>query len=320
MWQIASGLLLGWALGSNDAANVFGTAVASRMVKFWTAALLCAAVVLLGAFLEGSHGMETYRDLSEMADANLAFIVALSAGLTVTLMSTWRLPVSTSQAVVGALVLAGLLQHNLDSASLIKVVLCWVGTPVGAALLTVLLYYGVGKLVNLLAPNVFQYDAWLRWGLILAGSYGAFALGANNVANVTGPFYAAGMFAFAGAWEAQAACLVGASAIALGVLTYSHKVMFTVGENLVKLDAFTAFIAILAEAITVHIYALVGVPVSTSQAIVGAVLGIGMLKGMRTIDKATLGRILFGWVGTPAISAALAFLLYTMFVQFGLMS
>jgi PiT family inorganic phosphate transporter len=306
MWQLSSGIFLGWSLGANDASNVFGTAVASRMVKFTTAAGLCSLFVVLGALLEGREGMETYQQLSPMS-ANLAFIVGLSAGATVALMSFWRLPVSTSQAVVGALVLIGLLRSSLDTSSLLKVVLCWVGTPIGAALATIMLYYTVGKLLNLMYPTLFMYDRGLRWSLIIAGSYGAYALGANNVANVTGPFAGPGML------TPFQACLVGSLAIALGVLTYSKKVMYTVGRDLVRLDAYTAFISILSAAATVHVYAIIGVPVSTSQAIVGAVLGIGILKGTRTIHTRTLWKILFGWIGTPAISAGVAFGVYQLF-------
>ena len=311
MWQLVSGIFLGWSLGANDASNVFGTAVASRMVKFTTAAALCSLFVVLGALLEGQEGIETYRRLSPMS-ANLAFIVGLAAGATVALMSYWRLPVSTSQAVVGALVLIGILRSSLDTSSLVKVVLCWVGTPIGAALVTILLYYLVGKLLNVLYPTVFMYDRGLRWSLILAGSYGAYALGANNVANVTGAFTGPGML------TPFQACLVGSLAIVLGVLTYSKKVMYTVGRDLVRLDAYTAFISILSAAITVHVYAIIGVPVSTSQAIVGAVLGIGILKGTRTIQIKTLWKILFGWLGTPAISAGVAYGLYQLFLVLNL--
>lgn len=311
MWQVVSGVFLGWALGSNDASNVFGTAVASRMVKFWTAAILCSVFVILGALLQGQEGIATYQKLSPMP-ANLAFIVGLAAGATVTLMSYWRLPVSTSQAVVGALVMLGVLRNNLDASSLVKVVICWVSTPFGAAIITIFLYFTVGKLTNVLAPTLFMYDKGLRWMLILAGSYGSYALGANNVANVTGPFAGPGML------SPFAACLIGSGAIALGVLTYSRNVMLTVGKDLVRLDAFTAFISILSMAVTVHIFAEIGVPVSTSQAIVGAVLGIGFIKGMKTINTRTLGRILFGWLGTPAIAALVAYFFYLIFQQFKL--
>ena len=183
---------------------------------------------------------------------------------------------------VGALVVVGLLRENLDTSSLIKVVVCWVATPFGAALVTIVLYFLVGKLVlNILYPSVFLYDRGLRWLLVVSGSYGAYALGANNVANVTAPFVGPDML------SPTAACLVGSLAIALGVLTYSRSVMLTVGKDLVRLDAFTAFIAILAEAVTVHIFAEIGVPVSTSQAVVGAVLGVGILRGAKTIELRT---------------------------------
>ncbi len=307
MWQVSAGIFLGWGLGANDASNVFGTAVASRMVKFWTAAVLCSVFVMAGALLEGREGIETYRKLSPLVP-DLAFVVSLAAALTVALMSYWSLPVSTSQAVVGALVLVGLLQQNLDTSSLVKVLVCWVSTPIGAALATIVLYYAVGKTLNLLFPSMFMYDRSLRLSLLIAGSYGAYALGANNVANVTGPFVGPdGLTPF---W----ATLIGSGAIVLGIITYSKKVMMTVGLKLVRMDAFTAFIAILSAAVTVHIFAKIGVPVSTSQAIVGAVLGIGILKGAQTIDMRTLWRILFGWFGTPVISAAVAFVIYQIFV------
>lgn len=311
MWQIISGAYLGWSLGTNDAANVFGTAVASRMVRFSTAAILASIFVILGAVIGGQEGMETYKHLSSLSSLNTAFAVSLAAALTVTLMSSLSLPVSTSQAVVGALVVIGYVQDKLDLSSLTKVVLCWIGTPIGAALITVILYIVVGKLMNMFFPSVFMYDRSLRLALMIAGSYGAYALGANNVANVTGPFYAAGM----GFWSAA---IIGSVSIALGIITYSKKVMMTVGKNLVKLDAFTAFIAILSEALTVHIYAIIGVPVSTSQAIVGAVLGVGLLKGVQTINKRVLWRILFGWIGTPALSGLVAFGIFELMLLIGL--
>lgn len=320
MWQLLSGAFLGWSLGTNDAANVFGTAVASRMLRFGTAAVLASVFVILGALIGGQEGMDTYAKLSGLSSLNTAFIVSMAAALTVTLMSTWSLPVSTSQAVVGALVVIGLVQNNLDTSSLTKVVLCWIGTPIGAALITVVLYVIIGKLVNLLFPSLFMYDRSLRVALMIAGSYGAYALGANNVANVTGPFYASGLLGFApgssGAFYATA--LIGSVSIALGIITFSKKVMMTVGKNLVRLDAFTAFIAILSEAVTVHIYSIVGVPVSTSQAIVGAVLGVGLLKGVQTINKRVLWRILFGWMGTPTISGGVAFAMFMLFQALGL--
>ena len=60
---LSSGLFLGWSLGANDAANVFGTAVGSRMVRFTTAALICGAFVVLGAFVSGTGAAQTLGKL-----------------------------------------------------------------------------------------------------------------------------------------------------------------------------------------------------------------------------------------------------------------
>ena len=310
MWQLASGGILGWALGANDASNVFGTAVASRMVRFRTAAVAAAVFIFLGALIGGAPGMLTYRGLGR-TNLDTAFVVCLTAALTVTLM-TWRhLPVSTSQAVVGALVAVTALRGSADWSVLVKVVLCWVGTPIGAALLAVLLYVALGRLVNALSMNLFRYDVVLRMALMVAGCYGAFALGANNVANVTGPFVGEGML------SVPSACIVGGLCIGLGVVTYSRGVMMTVGRGLVKLDAFSALVVVLAEALAVHGYALIGVPVSTSQAVVGAVLGIGLVRGVRTVNKRTLVGILGAWLMTPVIAFAGALLLCLAGAQLG---
>jgi PiT family inorganic phosphate transporter len=74
--------------------------------------------------------------------------------------------------------------------------------------------------------------------------------------------------------------------------------MYTVGKQITQLDHFSAVIAVLAQAITVWIYALIGVPVSTSQAIVGAVIGAGLARGSTNINYKILRNIVLGWLQT----------------------
>jgi PiT family inorganic phosphate transporter len=299
MVSLLGGIFLGWSLGANDAANVFGSAVSSRMLRFWTAAILASAFVLLGALLEGRAGIETYTGLTQMT-IGLAVISSVSAAATVSLMTVLGLPVSTSQAVVGAILGIGLLNRQLNLAGLGKVVACWFGTPLGGLIIGILVYKGLAALYNRLDINLFQADIGLRLCLVGAGSYGAYTLGANNVANATAVFVSAGMLTvpFAG--------LIGGLSIGLGILTFSRRVMETVGKKLVRLDPFSALVVVLAEAITVHIYTFVGVPVSTSQALVGAVLGVGIIKGINTIRRQTLANILIGWFLTPVAACFLA--------------
>lgn len=295
MWRLFSAVFLGWSLGANDASNVFGTAVSSRMVRFWTAAVLCSVFVIAGAVTLGDEGLKTYRRLSSYSP-DWAFVASLAAALTVTVMTLLKLPVSTSQAVVGAMVAAGVTAGSVQWGELAKVVICWVGTPLGAMAASIVIYRLLGGVLNRLDLTIFGYDAFLRWGLILAGCYGAFALGANNLANVTGPFVASGLI------SPSAAMWLGGLSIAAGVLTYSRPVMMTVGRGIVPLNAFSALVVVISESVTVHAYAGIGVPVSTSQAVVGAVIGIGLLRDVRTINTRMLGNIALGWVMTPIVA------------------
>ncbi len=305
MYRLLSGIFMGWSLGSNDSANIFGTAVFSKTIRYRTAVILCAIFVIVGALLEGQGGMHTLSGLVEQT-RDSAFFASLAAALTVTIMTVLRLPVSTSQAMVGAIIGIGLVWKSVDFSGLTKVILCWVGTPVGTVMLTLVLYPLVGKILEILAVNIITRDYILKTGLVVAGSYGAYALGANNVANVTGVYIETGQL------TVFQAALLGGTSIALGAVTYSRNVMMTVGRKLVKLDPFSAFIAVTSMAMVVHFYAKVGVPVSTSQAIIGAVLGIGMLKGAQTINMKTLAFIVFGWIGTPLVALTLSFTLYSL--------
>ena len=303
MYRLLSGVFLGWSLGANNSANNFGTAVFSQKIRYRTAVILCAVFVIIGALLEGHAGMHTLGGLVEQT-ADSAFAATLAAALTATLMSVLKLPISTSQAMVGAIIGIGILRGQVNFSGLTKVVIAWVATPVGTIMATLILYPLIGRFLRLLRFNIFTRDLVLKWGLIIAGCYGSYALGANNVANVTG------LYTQTGQLTVFQATLLGGVSIALGALTYSRNVMITVGKNLVSLDPFSAFIAVLSMALVVHGFAIIGVPVSTSQGIVGSVLGIGILKGVQTIKIRTLVMILFGWIGTPSVALLLAYLLF----------
>jgi PiT family inorganic phosphate transporter len=299
MVSLLGGIFLGWSLGANHAANCFGSAVASRMVRFWTAAVLCAVFVLIGALLEGHAGIETLSGLTTF-DLEQAVAITVAVALAVTGMTWFNLPVSTSQGVVGAILGIGFLNQQLNLASLEKVVVCWLGTPFCALAAAWVLYKALAFIYNRLKVSIFQADMLLRIGLIIAGSYAAYSLGANNVANATAVFVGAGVL------TVFQAALIGGLSIAFGVLTYSRGVMETVGRKLVRLDPFSALIVVLAEALTVHFNAIIGVPISTTQAVIGAVLGVGLIKGARTINRKTLYGIFAGWFLTPALACFIA--------------
>jgi PiT family inorganic phosphate transporter len=280
------------------------------MLKFWTAAVLASVFVLLGALLQGQAGIETLKGLTQFT-LEQAVVSSVAAATTVTIMTILGLPVSTSQAVVGAILGIGILNQQLNLAGLGKVVACWFGTPVGAVVIAVIIYKVLAAFYNNLKINLFQSDILIRLSMIAAGSYGAYALGANNVANVTAVFVGAGHL------SVFSAALIGGLSIGLGILTLSKRVMETVGKKLVRLDPFSALVVLLAQSITVHIYTFIGVPVSTSQAVIGAVLGVGIVKGISTVSGRTLVNIIIAWLLTPAIAGFFATALdFTIHLQY----
>jgi phosphate/sulfate permease len=327
---LTSGLFLGWTLGANDAANVFGSAVGSRMVSFTRAAVIASVFVILGAVLQGSGASDTLSRLGSVNAMGGAFTVALAAGLTVYFMTRAGLPVSTTQAIVGAIIGWNFFTNNVaDTRALTQILTTWISGPVLGALFAYGLYHLVKVLRRRITVHLIKYESWLRRGLMIVGAFGAYSLGANNIANVMGVFVPSlplepvdfGIFTLTGS---QQLFFLGAIAIAAGVLTYSKKVMQTVGNNLLELSSEAAFVVVLSQALVLFIFsstALSGlmvkiglppiplVPVSSTQVVVGSVLGIGLYKGVSNINLKVLGSIASGWVTTPVAAGVLAFLL-----------
>jgi PiT family inorganic phosphate transporter len=96
-------------------------------------------------------------------------------------------------------------------------------------------------------------------------------------------------------------------------MTYSRRVMMTVGSGVMRLEAFTALVAVSSMALTVHAFALIGVPVSTSHAIIGAIVGIGIMRGAHLVRFRILRNIAYGWLLTPIVSFILAAAGYALF-------
>jgi len=306
MWTLISGIFLGWTLGSNDSANVFGTAVAAKIVKYRTAILLTSLFVVLGALIEGEKCFSTVSELSTLTPRG-AFLAALAAGITMFVVTYLAIPSSTSQAITGAIVGVGMVSGIPGFSNLYKIVACWVLTPIGGMILSFLLYHLISFFIATYIRSPQMRSTIFFWSLIFAGCLGAYALGSNNVANVTGVYVGAGLLTpFEG-------LLIGSLSIAGGVLTYSKGVMMTVGRDITPLDEYAALIAVLAGAITVEIFTQVGVPVSSSQAIVGGVAGIGLVRGVRTVSKRTLMKILIGWISTPLSAGIISYVLVKIF-------
>lgn len=327
---ISSGLFLGWTLGANDAANVFGSAVGSRMVTFTRAAVIASLFVIIGAVAQGAGASDTLGRLGSVNAMGGAFTVALAAGLTVYFMTKAGLPVSTTQAIVGAIIGWSLFTKNaVDRNSLTQIVVTWISGPILGALFAFALYHIMKVLRRRIKVHLLRYEAYIRYGLIITGAFGAYSLGANNIANVMGVFVPsmqiddASLLGFS-LTGAQQLFFLGGIAIAAGIITYSRKVIQTVGNNLLELSSEAALVVVLSQALVLFIFSSSSlssfsqrlglppiplVPVSSSQVIVGSILGVGIYKGVRNINFRLLGHIASGWITTPVAAGVSSFFL-----------
>ena len=325
---LSSGLFLGWTLGANDASNVFGSAVGSKLIRFKQAAIVASIFVILGAVLQGAGVSQTLGKLGSVDALGGAFTVALAAGFSVFWMTKLKLPVSTSQAIVGAIIGWNFFSNNpTDISSLTKIVTTWISGPILGGIFAVLLFLLLRQFLKRSKIHIIKLDAYIKYGLLIVGAFGSYSLGANNIANVVGVFVPSvpnilvdfGFFTLNGT---QLLFLTGGVSIAIGILTFSKRVMMTVGDSLMRLNAETALVVVLAHSMVLFVFSSqqlsnlfvsIGlppiplVPVSSSQAIVGAILGIGLLKGGRNIQLKIIGKISLGWIVTPLIAGLMSF-------------
>lgn len=330
---IVAAFYVGWNIGANDAANCIGTTVGAQVISYRKAALMMSVFVILGGTLQGHHVMKTvgkgivitepaayeahnsepvpeeFKDFfPDNRLPDLAILVALlSAGFFVTLATFSSTPVSTSQAIVGGVAGVGLGVVGLQAAYfklgvLLKILGAWVISPVLSMMLAFAVYFLLTLILR--RARAVIWSTLLKFAVIASAAYVSFSLGANDVGNAIGPLL--NKFPDKGFYLA----ILGGGAMAVGALTFGQRVTDTVGKNITPLDYSGALAAQLSAAFGVHLFSMLGIPVSTSQAVVGAVIGVGLTKGTRAVSVRKIRTIFLGWVVTPTCAAIFAAAVY----------
>lgn len=146
----------------------------------------------------------------------------------------------------------------------------------------------------------------------------AFAHGSNDVANAIGPLAAVISVAQSGIVGAESALpiwvlIIGGGGIVVGLATFGVHVIATVGKKITQLTPSRGFAAELAAATTIVIASGTGIPISTTHTLVGAVLGVGLARGIEAIDLRVVGRIFVSWVVTIPAGGVLAIIFFFIF-------
>ena len=307
IFLLSAGAYVGWNIGANDTANCIGTSVGCGLISFRNAVILVSIFALLGAVLQGQHVMKTIGKGIVKADLNyLAVSVALiCSGFFVTLATFFRIPTSTSQAIVGGVVGIGLaIGAEVNYSKFLVIAESWIICPIMVMALSFVLMRLLGWILRKLSTKSLVLQQTMGYLAILSACYVAYSMGANNAGNAVGPIANLGLV------HPKLLLLIGGLSIALGAATYGSKVANTVGKGIAPLDIPGAFVAQVSSAFGMHLFSMFGIPVSTSSAIIGAVVGVGLVKGAKAISKKTIVIILLGWVLTPTMAATTSFIVY----------
>ncbi len=305
---VLMGCAVGWSIGANDAANSLGVAVGSKVLTLRRALVLICIFGFAGAMLQGSYVVKTIgKDIIPIAEQSkqmqyyIAMCASFAAFAWVLLATYWKMPISTSHSIVGAVAGAGLAIHApVDWTKLRDVFICWITTPIGSAVVAYILYFVLKRVFHKIVPERHAART-LSILIVLSGCYVAYSWGANDVAN------AVGVISYSGILSVRNALLLGGAAIVIGIVTWGYKVIETIGSDIVDMLPLMAFAAQLASAINVHVYTLAGIPVSTSHSIVGAVVGVGLVCGVRVVNLSIMREIFICWMLTPFITGVISF-------------
>ncbi len=153
---------------------------------------------------------------------------------------------------------------------------------------------------------------------IMTAASVAFAHGSNDVANAIGPLAAIVGVVQGAAVAGKTAVapwmlMVGGLGIVLGLATWGYRVMETIGRRITELTPSRGFAAELAAALTIVLASRLGIPVSTTHILVGAVLGVGLARGIGALDLRVVGKILVSWVATLPVAALLSVFFFYFF-------
>lgn len=307
---IVASIAVGWSIGANDAANSIGTAVGSKAIKLvWGIVLVCL-FGFLGAYFQGQYvtktigkGIVAMNKLDKNIAMQLAVCASFAACIWVALATWWKMPISTSHSIVGAMAGGGLAIGTPVAWKVLgNIFICWLVTPVGAAIMGFVIYWILKNTLKRFMPELI-IERSMKVLVVLSGCYMAFTWGANDVANATGVASGASVL------TPKMAVIIGGAAILLGIITMGYKVIETVGSGMVTLVPLMAFAVQLASSLNVQLYTLLGVPVSTSHSIVGAVFGVGLVSGVKTMNFNIMKDIITCWIATPFVSGIVCFAL-----------
>ena len=297
---VAACILIAFGIGSNDTSNALGISIGCGIIRLRRALLLFGCFVLIGILLQGQKVMRTVG--KDLLDVNLHIIsISLSVSAILIILSNWKkLPLSTTQVIIGSLTGSGVASGaDINFISIFKIILSWIISPPVAFFSALLLYKAMEKTVSKL--SLFRIERILRIILLMSGILIAYNTGANELSTILGPVIHSGLI------EETRASLLGAFFVLLGAVLLSKRVIETIGKGITTLDPYSGFAAQFGAGICVLFFTSLGMPISTTYCIIGGISGVGMSKGMKTVKIELIKKIIANWFLAPSLAFIISF-------------
>jgi PiT family inorganic phosphate transporter len=321
---IAVALIFDFINGFHDAANSIATIVATRVLTPGQAVVWAATFNFLAAFGFGTAVAKTVG--SGMIDLDVVTNAVIFSGLMGAIvwdLITWYvgLPTSSSHALVGGYAGAGIAKAGFGA----LIASGWTKTLI-FIVLAPLMGMGLGLLLSVVTLWMFRgfspwrVDKWFRRLQLVSAALYSLGHGTNDAQKTMGII--AGVLFTAGYltvfeipfWVIMAAHI----AIALGTLSGGWRIVHTMGSRITKLQPFGGFAAETAGAITLFTASSLGIPVSTTHTITGAIVGVGTVRRLSAVRWGVARQIIWAWVLTIPASAAIAAVTYKLLTMFGI--
>ena len=302
--------------GFHDAANSIATVVSTRVLSPRFAVAWAAFFNFVAAFVLGTHVAKTIGSgMIDLAVVSETVIAAGLLGAIVWNLLTWYygIPVSSSHALVGGYAGAAIAKAGFGAILVggwIKPLAFIVLAPVIGMSVSLVLSIAVHWIFRRWSPH--RVDRFFRKGQLFSAGLYSLGHGGNDAQKtmgiITGLLIAAG---FLDKFEVPIwVILISHAAIALGTLFGGWRIVKTMGSKITKLQPMGGFCAETAGAFTLIGATLGGIPVSTTHTITGAIMGVGATKRLSAVKWGVAGRIVWAWLLTIPISAAVAAVAY----------
>jgi len=250
-----------------------------------------------------------------------AIILVLVAFVWIMICNVFGLEISVTHSIIGSILGYGIAAYSINGVQweLVQtVVISWFTSPILAALLSFLIY----KLLTIVMTKYVAFDKFMPTLLKATLCYSAYAFGTNDIANATGVYFTVARMVLGNPPELNVMfmlAVVGSIGLAIGGFWLGPRVIETVAYKITRLSLISGTAAETSNALIVHLFTLIpymifgyGMPVSTSLASIGALVGVGFASyGSSGINKKTVAVLTMGWVATIFVTMFLTYVLYS---------